>query len=294
MDSAISGVVAPVITPVEEGEIRPDRVDRSVEFTLECGCHAVVAAGTGVQETSTMSLEERREVIAATVEAVDGAVPVVAGVSFPSKPGTAALLEHAAREGADAVVAMPPWGLPPSGDAIVRYFEFVASESDLPVVAYNNPTVTADMSRETMAAVAALDGVTAVKESSRDWLKIGWLLERVRHAGHADVFTTMDVLLPTLQAGGGGAIIPPPATVPAMAVHEAYEAGDLEAAAEAQRTFGTFPPDAANGLTPTVKAAAERAGVSVGPPRWPYDRLPAEAHDDLEAWMDRVDVPRYD
>lgn len=45
-----------------------------------------VASGTGVQETATLSPAERKQVITETIEAVDGRVPVLAGVSDPSQP----------------------------------------------------------------------------------------------------------------------------------------------------------------------------------------------------------------
>jgi len=293
MSNAITGIVAPVVTPVDDdGAVQPDRIEQSVEFTLECGCHAVVASGTGVQETAALSPTERKTVISETIAAVDGRVPVLAGISYPAQPVVTDLIEHAEAEGADGVLAMPPWGVPPSDDAIRRYFEQIADETDLPILVYNNPTVTVDMSKEVMRDVAALDGVEYVKESSRNWKKLGWLFERIHHAGHADVFATMDVLLATLQTGGSGAVIPAPATVPAMRIYEAYEAGDMEAAIDAQRSFGTFPPDEVDtGLTAVCKAATTLSGVDVGPPRAPYDGVSDEGKAALQTWLDEHDVP---
>jgi 4-hydroxy-tetrahydrodipicolinate synthase len=294
MTESITGVVAPVVTPIDEdGNLAVDRVEDSVEFTLECGCHAVVASGAGVQETAALAPEERKTLISETVDGVDGRVPILAGVSYPAQPVVSDLVDHAESEGVDGLLAMPPWGLEPSQDAIVRYYEEIAAETDLPVLVYNNPAVTVDMAKETMRSVAGIDGVEYVKESSRNWKKIGWLLERIQHAGHADVFTTMDVLLPTLQSGGSGAVIPAPGSVPAMRVYEAYEADDLESAIAAQRTFGTFPPDeVSTGLTAVCKAATRLAGVDVGPPRPPYDDVSGDGREAIEAWLDEEDVPR--
>lgn len=294
MPRRIEGVVVPVLTPMDEdGHLVPSRVADSVEYSLHCGAHAIVASGTGVQETSTLAPEERKRLVTETVEAVDGRVPVLAGISYPAQPVVSELIDHAEAEGADAVLAMPPWGVPPSQGAIVRYFETIAGETDLPILVYNNPTVTVDMPTETMAEVARLDGVAYVKESSRDWAKVSWLLEHVHHAGHADVLATMDVLLPTLQAGGAGIITPAPLSVPSMAIYEAFERGDLEAAAETQRVFGRFPPEEVDtGLIGVCKAATRIAGVDVGPPRPPYDRLDDAGRSAIDEWMDEVGVPR--
>lgn len=294
MVEPIKGVVAPVVTPLDdEGGLVLDRVEESVEYTLECGCHAVVASGTGVQETAALAPEERKELISTTIEAVDGRVPVLVGVSYPAQPIVSDLVAHAEAEGADAVLAMPPWGVPPSQDAIVRYYEAIAAESDLPILAYNNPSVTIDMDRETIREVARIDGVDYVKESSRDWQKIGWLLETVHHEGHAEVFTTMDVFLATLQAGGSGIVTPAPLSTPSMEIYKAYQKGDIGRAVEIQRTFGDFPPEEAEvGLTGVCKAATQLAGVDVGPPRPPYDSISDEGRAAVDEWMDEVSIPR--
>ncbi|KTG07743.1 hypothetical protein AUR64_02565 [Haloprofundus marisrubri] len=294
MTSPITGVVAPVVTPInDQGNLAPDRVADSVAFTMECGCHAVVASGTGVQETAALAPDERKTLISETVAAVDGEVPVLAGVSYPAQSVVSDLVSHAEEEGVDGLLAMPPWGMPPSHDAIVRYYEAIAEETELPILVYNNPAVTVDMAKETMRDVARIDGVDYVKESSRDWQKVGWLLERIHHEGHAEVFTTMDVLLSTLQAGGSGAVIPAPATVPAMRVYDAYQSGDVESAVAAQRSFGTFPPDeVSTGLTAVCKTATRLSGVDVGSPRPPYDDVGEEGREAIDAWLDEQDVPK--
>ncbi|GAB3031558.1 dihydrodipicolinate synthase family protein [Natronobiforma cellulositropha] len=297
MSGEITGIVSPVLTPFdEEGNLVAEHIEASVDYALECGCHAIVAAGTGVQETAALTVEERKTVITETIDAVDGARPVLAGVSYPAQPVTDDLAAHAEAAGADGVLAMPPWGVAPSEDAIVRYFQGIAEATDLPMLVYNNPGVTIDMSKETMARVAEeVETVEYVKESLRDWQKIAWLFERIHHEGHAEVFTTMDVLLPTLQAVDTGVVTPAPLSTPAMGIYEAVQEGDLERAQQLQRLFGDFPPEAAqNGLTAVCKAAAQIAGVPVGDPRVPYDAVDAAGRDAIEAWMADADVPTVD
>lgn len=296
MTDSITGIIAPVITPLDdEGNLLVDRIADSVEYTIECGCHAIVASGTGVQETAALSPEERKTVMSETIEAVDGRVPVLAGVSYPAKPIVSEFIDHAEAAGADALLAMPPWGVVPSQTAILRYYSDIAAETELPILAYNNPSVTVDMSKETMLEIAQIDGVEYIKESLRDWQKLAWLFERVHHAGHATVFATMDVLLPTLQTADSGIVTPAPLTVPSMEIYEAYQEGDIDRAIEVQRTFGDFPPEEADiGLTPVCKAATVLAGIDVGPPRRPYDALDEAGRKAVSDWMDEVGVPRRD
>jgi 4-hydroxy-tetrahydrodipicolinate synthase len=113
--------------------VAEDRIGDSVEFALEYGCHAIVAAGTGSQETASLTPAERTRLITATVEAVNGEVPVLGGVSHPALSVVSDLIEHVESEGADAVIAMPPWDDVPSDDAIIRYYEHITQETNLPV-----------------------------------------------------------------------------------------------------------------------------------------------------------------
>jgi 4-hydroxy-tetrahydrodipicolinate synthase len=130
------------------------------------------------------------------------------------------------------------------------------------------------MLKETMIKVAEINGVEYVKETSRNWNELGWLLERIYHASQADVFATMDVLLATFQTDVMEAVIPAPSTLPAMKINESFETSNLDAAIEAQRSFGTFSLDEVEaGSTAVCKAATELSGVDVGPPRAPYDAV---------------------
>ena len=286
MVSEIGGVISPVLTPIDEdGLVAEERIEDSVDFALECGCHAIVAAGTGSQETASLTPSERMRLVTATIEAADGEVPVLGGISHPALPIVSDLIDHAESEGADAVIAMPPWGDVPSDDSIIRYYEYIAQETNLPVAVYNNPTLSVDMSKETMHRVAQIDGVTHMKESRRDWQKIRWLIENVQLAGHTNIHTTMDVFIQTLQAGGSGAFIPAPATAPAMAAWNAFQRGDIDNAIEHQRPFVSFPPEETNGFIPACKAAAAVCGYEIGDPRPPFDPVEPNGRDAVNDWL---------
>lgn len=284
----IGGIISPVLTPIDDnGLVSEDRINDSVEFALESGCHAVVAAGTGSQETASLTPSERKSLVSATVEAVDGKVPVLGGVSHPALPVVSDLINHVESVGVDAVIAMPPWGDVPSDIAILRYYEHIARESSLPVAVYNNPTLSVDLSKDTMHRIAQIDGVEHMKESRRNWQKIRWLIENVQRAGHAEIHTTMDVFVQTLQAGGSGAFIPAPATTPAMAAWKSFQTGDIDEAIRYQRAFVSFPPPESNGFIPACKAGAALCGYDLGNPRPPFDPIESVGRQAVASWLRR-------
>ena len=72
----------------------------------------------------------------AVAAGVGGRVPFVAGVTQLTTAGAVGLAQAAARAGADAVIAMPPFLRKATGDDLVRHFQAIAAVG-LPVVVQN-------------------------------------------------------------------------------------------------------------------------------------------------------------
>jgi hypothetical protein len=71
-------------------------------------------------------------------------------------------------------------------------------------------------------ALAKLPCVQLIKESTRDLARVSRLIVEIDRAGHARYFTTMQMLLATLQLGGSGATMPPPGSEIARHVIDAF------------------------------------------------------------------------
>ena len=128
--------------------------------------------------------------------------------------------------------------------------------------AYLNPGPGAEVSIPDTIALAKLPRVQFIKESSRDLARVSRLIVEIDRAGHAQYFTTMQMLLASLELGGSGATMPPPAAEIARHVIEAFVAKDHERAAQLQLQFALFPSKWMHyGLGPTMKAAMNLIGV---------------------------------
>jgi 4-hydroxy-tetrahydrodipicolinate synthase len=199
------------------------------------------------------------------------------GISHPSFKKAIDLAHFAKSLGADAVqmlAPLRPFGGPPTDRDLVAYFEAVARECPLPMTLYINPGPGADVSIPATNAIARIDQVRYIKESSRDLSRVSRLIAEIDLAGHARYFTTMQMLLATLGLGGSGATMPPPAAEIARQVIEAFVAGDFKRAAEIQLQFAVFPSKWMHrGLTATMKTAMRLIGVPVGNLYPPYVSL---------------------
>src|SRR6476661_5087040 len=225
-------IVAPLTPFTAALEVDKSALRRQIDYVVgDCGATMVVAAGVETQEYTYLSLEQRKALIRHTIEFVDGRVPVMVGISHPSFRTAVELANLAQELGAAAVQVLAPMrpfaGAPTQAD-LIAYFETIGRETDLPITLYLNPGPGADVSIPDTIALAKLPGVQLIKESSRDLARVSRLIVEIDRAGHARYFTTMQMLLATLQLGGSGATMPPPGSEIARAVIDAFVAKDYE------------------------------------------------------------------
>jgi 4-hydroxy-tetrahydrodipicolinate synthase len=288
MDIKTPGLIVAPLTPfTADLKVDDAAMQRQIDYVVETGATVVVAAGVETQEYMYLSFEERRALIRRTIELVDKRVPVMVGISHPSFRTAVSLAHDAERFGAAAVqllAPLRPFAGPPTEADLVAYFEAVSKETHLPVTLYLNPGPGADVSIPTTVALAQLPRVQLIKESSRDLARVSRLIVEIDHAGHARYFTTMQMLLATLELGGSGATMPPPGCEIARQVIDAFRAGDHARAAALQLQFALFPSKWMHrGLAPVMKTAMNLIGVAVGEPYPPYVSLTREERSAMAA-----------
>ena len=271
-------IVAPLTPFTSELELDEPALQRQIDYVVKgCGATMVVAAGVETQEYTYLSFEQRKALIRRTIEFVGRRVPVMVGISHPSFKTAVELAHEAEKLGAAAVqllAPLRPFAGPPAQADLVAYFEAIGRETSLPITLYLNPGPGADVSIPDTVALAKLPCVQLIKESSRDLARVSRLTVEIDRAGHARYFTTMQMLLATLQLGGSGATMPPPGAEIARRVIDAFLARDCERAAELQLQFALFPSKWMHrGLAPVMKAAMNLIGVPVGAPYPPYAPL---------------------
>jgi 4-hydroxy-tetrahydrodipicolinate synthase len=292
----IPGLVVPPLTPfTAELTVDYDALRRGVDYVVEdCNAAMVVAAGVEAQEYQYLDLPARRELIRRTIELVDARRPVVVGVSHPSFKVSITLAHLAEEHGAQAVqllAPLRPFGGEPSPSDLERYLDAVAAETSLPLMLYLNAGAGATVSPATTIALASRESVQFVKESSRDLSRVARLIEEIDQAGLAHYFTTMQMMLISLQLGGSGVTLPPPAARIASLVLQSFRKGDMAEAARLQRQFSVYPAKWMHyGLTPTMKASLNLLGVPAGDPYPPYSPIVGTDLDELRDYLSRTDL----
>jgi len=225
----LRGALTALVTPFDaEGRVDRRALSRIVNWQIERGIHGLVPCGT-TGEGATLTDQEKQEVIATTVEATRGRVPVVAGCGTNDTRTTLAGARVASRAGADALLVVTPYYNKPNPSGMVAHFEAVAAETELPVVVYNVPGRTGqNLGVDLTLRLASVPGVVGVKEASGNLEQIAAILSG-RPSGFVVLSGDDALALPTVALGAEGLI----SVVSNAAPHETAEllgaalAGDL-------------------------------------------------------------------
>jgi 4-hydroxy-tetrahydrodipicolinate synthase len=196
-------VLTAIVTPFDAtGAVDYQRFRELATHLVENGSDGLVVAGT-TGESPTLSDEERLELIAVAVDAVGERATVVAGTGTYSTAHSVHLTERAHELGVDGFLVVTPYYNKPPPRGIVEHFRAVAATSDKPIVVYNIPArVVLNLETETIAELAEIPTVRAVKQANDDLEQA----RRIVELGLALYAGDDPLILPFLELGGVGGV----------------------------------------------------------------------------------------
>jgi 4-hydroxy-tetrahydrodipicolinate synthase len=175
------------------------------------GVAGVVANGHAA-EVASLSREERKRTLAIALDEIGGACPVVAGVYADGTAEAVELARDARGAGAAGVLLFPPtlfmWGAQAKPEMVLRHYREVAAVG-LPIVAFEYPPASGiGYAPETLAQLAQIPGVVAVKDWSNDIVAFEANLRAVRATGRpvAMLSSFTMSLMASFLLGADGAI----------------------------------------------------------------------------------------
>ena len=263
-------VLTAVATPFrEDGGLDVDAFRRLCLYLVENGSDGVVVAGT-TGEAPTLTDGERLELFAVAVDAVGARATVIANTGTYSTAHSVHLTEQAHELGVDGFLVVTPYYNKPPVAGIVAHFRAIAAVSDRPIVVYNIPQrVVLNLEPETLAALAEIPTVQAVKQATAD---LNQAERIVQETGLALYAGNDDLLFPFLELGGTGGIFVFTHLVGARVKEliRRFKDGDPEGAAAIERELHPVIEALAVTSNPIpLKAALNLLGHEVGGLRLP-------------------------
>lgn len=174
----ITGSLVALVTPMHnDGAIDWDSLAKLLDMHVKAGTDGIVSVGT-TGESATLTVLEHTEVIAFTVNQLNGRIPVIAGTGANSTSEAIELTEAAQRVGADACLLVTPYYNKPTQEGLYRHHMAIADAVAIPQILYNVPGRTAvDMLPETVARISKHPNVVAIKEATGNMDRAKQILE---------------------------------------------------------------------------------------------------------------------
>lgn len=172
-DIVFKGCATAIVTPFNENnEINFDEFRKLINFQIDNEVNAIVVCGT-TGEASTLSREEKQELIKYCVKVVNKRVPVIAGVGSNNTKVVIENEKMAQSNGADALLAVTPYYNKTTQKGLIEHFKSIAENTTLPIILYNVPSRTGvDISPNTYLELSKVKNIVATKEASGDISKV--------------------------------------------------------------------------------------------------------------------------
>ncbi len=242
-----------------------------VEWQIAQGTHGLVPCGT-TGESPTLSHHEHERVVALTIEAAAGRVPVIAGSGSNSTAEAVSLSRAAESAGADALLVVTPYYNKPTQSGLYQHYRTIHDACGLPIIIYNIPGRSViDMSVETMARLAELPRIVGVKDATNDLSRP----LKMRHAAGPDFIQLSGedaTATAFLAQGGVGCISVTANAAPRLCaeMQDAWAAGDLATMADRRDRLGPLHRALFLESSPApVKHACARLGLTSADVRLP-------------------------
>ncbi len=278
------GSIVALVTPMLDDKVDVERLGELVEFHIQAGTHAIVAAGT-TGEAGTLTHNEKKLVIKTVIEKARERIPVIAGTAANATTECIELTQAAMEYGAHAALIMTPAYIKPTQEGLYQHYSKIAKATAMPIILYNVPSRTAcDLLPETVARLSHISNIVGIKEATGQMPR---LQELLRHCGERmDIYSGDDITAADWMLAGAKGVISVTANVAPKELAklcEASIAGDKELSGrlnEALMPLHKLMFIESNPIP--AKWAVSRMGLMGNEIRMPLTRLSSEHHEALE------------
>ena len=260
-----------IVTPFNETGVNFEEFRRLIEFQIANKVDSIIVCGT-TGESSTMSLDERKETIKFAVNVVANRIPVIAGTGGNCTSQVIEFTKWAESIGVDGALIVTPYYNKTTQDGLVAHYKAIAESTSLPIILYSVPSRTGvNITPQTCKKLSEVPNIVAIKEASGNLSQIAEIRnlcgdELQIYSGNDDQIT------PILSVGGIGVISVLSNIAPEHTHNIVYNFinGNITSSIEAQIKAIPLIKALFCEVNPIpIKAALNMVGYNVGIPRLP-------------------------
>jgi 4-hydroxy-2-oxoglutarate aldolase len=281
----LAGVMPPIATPFEGGDVAPDRLRENFQKWNETDLSGYLVLGSN-GETAYLNDKERLSVVEISREAIPPSKLMLVGTGMESTRETIRFTNRVAKMGADYALVITPFYFKDSMKPQILHDHFIsiADSAQIGILLYNVPRFTGiNMEPDLVARLSEHPNIVGIKDSSGH---IGQLSEIVHlcRKGFAVFTGSAPVLFSALCIGAVGGIVAVANVIPQefSKIQALFRKGNIDEARHLQHRFTPL----AKAVTVRygiggLKAAMDLAGYFGGNPRPPLQRPGKKAEEEL-------------
>jgi 4-hydroxy-tetrahydrodipicolinate synthase len=207
MNKIFSGTGVAMVTPFKQDfSVDIDKIDVLVNHLINNGIDYIVALGP-TSETPTLSFKERKQVLGAIIESVNGRIPIIAGIGSNNFAEIYEQFHLFDLSKVSAVLSVTPYYNRPQQRGLIAHYEVVVEQSPLPVILYNVPARTGVNidAATTLHLAKKYPKIIGIKEASCNIIQI---MNIIQHKPKEFLVISGDdaITLPLIACGADGVI----------------------------------------------------------------------------------------
>ena len=260
-----------IVTPFNETGVNYEEFAKLIEDQISNHVDAIIVCGT-TGESSTMTLEERKQTIKFAVDTVNKRVPVIAGTGGNCTASVIEFTKYAESIGVDGALIVTPYYNKTTQEGLVAHYTAIANQTTLPIILYSVPSRTGvNILPSTCKKLSEIPNIVAIKEASGNLSQIAEIANLCGENLH--IYSGNDDQITPILAVGGIGVISVLSNIAPEYTHnivENFEKGKLQEAINAQVKAIPLIKALFCEVNPIpVKAALNMIGYTVGTPRLP-------------------------
>lgn len=194
-----------IATPFTESAINYIEFGKLIEDQIKNEIDAIIVCGT-TGESSTMSEDEKKNVIKYAINKIDKRTKVIIGTGSNNTKTAIEMSKYAEQEGADALLIVTPYYNKTTQTGLIAHYKKIAENVNIPIIVYNVPSRTGvNILPETCLELSKINNIVGIKEASGNISQIAKISSLC--GDNFDIYSgNDDQIVPILSLGGKGVI----------------------------------------------------------------------------------------
>lgn len=194
-----------IATPFTESAVNYIEFGKLIEDQIKNEIDAIIVCGT-TGESSTMSEDEKKNVIKYAINKIDKRTKVIIGTGSNNTKTAIEMSKYAEQEGADALLIVTPYYNKTTQSGLIAHYKKIAENVNIPIIVYNVPSRTGvNILPETCLELSKINNIVGIKEASGNISQIAKISSLC--GDNFDIYSgNDDQIVPILSLGGKGVI----------------------------------------------------------------------------------------